>query len=99
MRSKSGAMDVKCCLPPNQRWKMTLVSATEVIDDVSSATEQISSIGILLISNMERTALFEAIATSGTIRRSGMLVYAAAGMMPMSADPSARARAQSEGMV
>ena len=75
------------------------MSATEVSEDVSSATVRTRSSGILLTSRIDRTSFRAAIATSGTIKRSGVVAYAAAGMMPMSALPSARASAQADGMV
>jgi len=40
-----------------------------------------------------------AIAITGKITRLGIVVYAAAGMMPISAVPSCKARAQPEGIV
>ena len=79
--------------------KVTLSSATELMDELSVATVLICSSATLLTSRIERTAPLAAIATPGRIARSGIVVYANAGMMPMSADPARNAAAQVEGTV
>ena len=53
----------------------------------------------LLTNKIDLTARREAIATSGNICRPGLCVYAAAGIIPISPLPSAKARAQPEGIV
>src|SRR6185437_551990 len=50
-------------------------------------------------SRMERTAAWLAIATPGRMRKSGMVAYAATGMIPISAFPPASRSAQREGIV
>ena len=75
------------------------MSATDVIDDVSRATLRICSIGTLLTRRIDRTARRVAMATPGRIRRSGIVAYAAAGIIPISAVPSRKAAAQPEGSV
>ncbi len=83
--------------PPSHFSNRTFISATEVIDEVSSATVRTFSIGTLLTSRIERTARREAIATSGSTCNPGISAYAAAGMMPMSAVPSAKRASASRG--
>src|SRR5580698_7193869 len=96
----SGAMAEKTLSPPPHHFaNNTLVSATEVIEEVSSATVRIFSSGTLLTNRMERTARREAMATPGMMARSGMLQYAAAGMIPMSADPARKLAAHCAGSV
>src|SRR6266850_393360 len=72
MASTSGAMGVNERPAPNQRSNSTLVSATDVIDEVSRATVRILSIGTLLTNRIESKARRAAIATPGTIARSGI---------------------------
>jgi len=90
---------VYCRFPPSHFSNNILVSATEVMEEVSRATVRTLSNGILLIKRIDRTALREAIATPGKITRSGMVAYAAAGMMPISAVAALKAAAQAEGIV
>ena len=56
-------MEVYVLPPPIHFSKRTFVKATDVMDEVSSATLRTCSIGTLLTSRMERTARREAIAT------------------------------------
>src|SRR5438067_13387304 len=77
----------------------TFRRAAEVREDLSRATLRISLIGFALISKIERTACLLAIATSGRIRKPGIVAYAAVGMIPISAEPSANIWAQFEGTV
>jgi len=84
---------------PHHFSNRTFVNATEVIEDVSSATVRTRSISTRLTSKIDRTARLEAIATSGNTSSPGIWTYAAAGMIPISAVPSFKARAQAEGRV
>jgi hypothetical protein len=68
----SGGIAVNVLPPPSHFSNRTLVSATEVIEDVSRATVRISSTGTLLTNRMERTGRREAIATSGNTSRPGI---------------------------
>ena len=65
--SISGAIEVNVRPPPSHFSNRTFVSATDVMEEVSSATVRTWSIGTLLTSRIERTARREAIATSGSI--------------------------------
>ena len=56
-------MGVKVLPAPHHFANRTLVSATEVSEEVSSATDRICSSGTLLTSRIERTGRREAIAT------------------------------------
>ena len=67
--SISGAMGVKLLPWPHHFANNTLVSATEVSEEVSSATDRIWSSGTLLTRRMERTGLREAIATPGRMAK------------------------------
>jgi len=66
-------MEVKVLSCPHHFANKTLVSATEVSDEVSKATVRICSNGTLLTRRIERTGLREAIATPGRITRPGMV--------------------------
>src|SRR5438132_13251317 len=99
MASISGDIGVNVLPPPSHFSNKIFVIATEVMEDVSRATVWIFSTGTLLTSRIDRTARREAIATPGKTRRSGITAYAAEGMMPISASPASRARAQAEGRV
>jgi hypothetical protein len=54
--SISGAIEVNVRPPPSHFSNKTFVSATEVIEEVSSATVRIFSTGTRLTSRIERTA-------------------------------------------
>src|SRR5215470_19635971 len=95
----SGSIEVNVLPPPIHFSNRILVSATEVIEDVSSATVRTNSIGIWLTSRIDLTARREAIATSGSTCNPGIWAYAAAGIMPMSAEPSDNAFAHKDGTV
>ena len=60
---------------------------------------RIADIGFELTSRIERTGLFDAIATPGRIERSGIVAYAAAGMTPISAFPFRNSSAHRDGIV
>jgi hypothetical protein len=74
------------------------VSAAEVRDAGSSATEVIRSRETFDTSSTDRTSDDEAIPRDGTIRRPGILWYSIEGIRPTSASPRASFSAQTEGM-
>ena len=72
--STSGAMGANVLPPPSHFSNRILMRATEVIEEVSSATLRIFSKGRLLTSRMEHTGRREAIATPGNTMRPGICV-------------------------
>src|SRR5258708_1011661 len=99
MVSRSGGREVNSRPPPQHFSNKTRVSATEVREELSSATVLIASSGLRLTSRMERTAFLDAMQTPGRIERLRIVAYAAEGMMPISAVPRSNSAAHCEGKV
>src|SRR5208337_2639864 len=89
MASRSGAIGLQSRAPPSHLANRILASATDVIEEVSSATVrtcpsqlslelelelEIEMSGALLTNRIDRTARRAAMATSGMITRSGTVV-------------------------
>ena len=74
MGFKSGCIETSGRLPPKNFVSRTCVSATDVREELSTATLPTCSIGTLLISSMLRTGPRAAMVTRGITTRPGIVV-------------------------